>query len=60
MPAVIDGSKCTGCGTCVDVCSEKGGAIFLNGSVAQVNEDLCMECGACVRVCPSNAIALEW
>ncbi|WP_456469204.1 indolepyruvate ferredoxin oxidoreductase subunit alpha [Archaeoglobus sp.] len=58
MPAVIDASRCEGCGACIPEC--KGGAIHLNGSVAYVDEDACMECGACVRACPNNAISVEW
>ncbi|WP_456369804.1 4Fe-4S binding protein [Geoglobus sp.] len=58
MPAIIDATKCDGCGACIGAC--KGDAISLNGSVAVVDEGACMECGACVRACPNNAITVEW
>jgi NAD-dependent dihydropyrimidine dehydrogenase PreA subunit len=55
----IDVEKCTGCGTCVDVCpvavfelQETGGKTT---SVA-VAEDECIVCRACEAQCPEEAI----
>ena len=50
----IDNAKCTGCGSCVDVCPEQ--AITIHGDLAMINEDLCIQCGACANVCPAGAI----
>ncbi len=57
MPAVVDESKCEGCGECVDECPV--GAIELNDT-AHVDPELCTECGSCVDVCPNQAIIIEW
>jgi len=57
--AVVDEDLCSGCGTCVSVCSfnaielvkEKDGK-----SNAKVIEGLCKGCGSCVGACPSSAM----
>jgi len=49
----IDKEKCTGCGGCIDLCSEI--AISLVNDVAVVNNELCTECGTCIKVCPMKA-----
>ena len=50
--------KCTGCGTCLDVCPH---AVLAkeNGKVRIEDRDACMECGACARNCPANAISVQ-
>lgn len=53
--AVVDASRCTGCGICIDACADK--AISVNG-VAAVDPRLCVGCGACVPECPNEALAL--
>ncbi len=52
---LIDTSKCTGCGTCVDVCRRD--AIKLVGGIAQIIPELCINCGLCARKCPEEAIS---
>lgn len=54
----LDGGKCTGCGTCVDVCPH---AVFgmENGKARIVDRDACMECGACAQNCPTEAVSVE-
>ncbi len=57
--AVVDESRCTGCGDCLAECSYQGTLVMaeVNGrTVAQVNPALCKGCGACVAVCPTRAI----
>ena len=52
--------KCTGCGTCVDVCPS--GVYELDdaaGKTKVVAEDECIECLACQDQCPENAIEVE-
>jgi heterodisulfide reductase subunit A len=57
--AVVDESKCTGCGLCPAECSYDGALTMTenNGKkLALVNAALCKGCGACVAVCPVRAI----
>jgi len=51
--AVVDESKCVGCGTCVEICQLDARKI-VNGK-AKVNPYLCVGCGACYFACPNNA-----
>ncbi len=48
-------NKCTGCGTCLDVCPTE--AIRIQGGHANITME-CIDCGACPRVCPEGAIKL--
>jgi ferredoxin len=54
----LDTEKCTGCGTCLDVCPQ---AVLAkeNGKVRIQDRDACMECGACSRNCPVEAITVK-
>jgi len=54
----LDAEKCTGCGTCLQVCPQ---AVLAreNGKVRIDSRDSCMECGACARNCPTGAIAVN-
>ncbi|MEW8959480.1 MAG: 4Fe-4S binding protein [Moorella sp. (in: firmicutes)] len=56
MAVRVDEEKCTGCGSCVDVCPVE--AITVDG-VAVVNADECLECGTCVEECPNGALSLD-
>ena len=55
MAVTIDEEKCTGCGTCVEVCPVE--ALKVNDK-AKVDEDACIDCGTCVDECPEAAISL--
>lgn len=57
MAVKVDLEKCTGCGTCKDVCPVE--AIELINDKAQVNEDECVDCGTCVEECSESALSLE-
>lgn len=57
MPAIIDKSKCTGCGACVDECPSE--AIAIQDDKAAVDVDACVDCGVCVDACPEEAISME-
>ncbi len=50
----VDEAKCTGCGTCAEVCAFK--AITVIGTTVLVFPELCHSCGACTLLCPENAI----
>ncbi len=55
----ISESFCTGCKTCLEVCSY--GAITFDEAkrVSVVNEVICRGCGNCVAACPSGAASLK-
>jgi len=55
MSAKVDVKKCTGCGTCVDICPAQ--AIKIEKEKAVINDD-CVECGACINECPQGAISI--
>jgi len=54
----FDPEKCSGCGTCLEVCPHPVLARS-NGQVRIVDRDACMECGACVRNCPTEALKVR-
>jgi ferredoxin len=53
----IDKVLCTGCGTCVDVCSFE--AIQMVNEHAVIDQALCTQCEACLQTCPNEAIITE-
>ena len=55
MPAIVDVEKCTGCGSCEDVCPCD--AITVN-DVASVDPEE-YRLGSCVDECPEEAIELK-
>ena len=52
----IDPEKCTGCGSCVDICPAD--AIELINEKAVVHEDDCELCGSCEATCEQGAITI--
>ncbi|HTP06122.1 MAG TPA: 4Fe-4S dicluster domain-containing protein [Nitrospirota bacterium] len=46
-------NKCTGCGSCLDVCPTEAIKIIDRHAVITFE---CIDCGACPRVCPEGAI----
>ena len=60
MPPIIDISKCSRCGTCVDVCSED---VFFGSKKVEVPTltfpKECWHCAACIIDCPEEAVKLR-
>jgi len=56
VAVIVDKTKCSGCGTCMDLCPVE--AIKLVENLATVSEEDCAECGACVDECPEKALSL--
>ncbi len=54
----LDEAKCSGCGTCLQVCPH---AVLAknNGRVEISALDSCMECGACAKNCPTGALSVK-
>lgn len=60
MPPQIDETKCTQCGTCVDVCAEDVYFASEDGNVPVVSyPEFCFNCNCCVEECPAEAIHLR-
>jgi len=54
----LDEDKCTGCGTCIEVCPH--GVLQLSDKkVLIIDKDTCMECGACAKNCFISAISVN-
>ena len=56
--AVVQASRCSGCGTCVEVCAYKAIELDAETGLAVVNEALCKGCGVCTASCRAAAIDL--
>ena len=53
----LDAAKCTGCGTCLEVCPH--GVLERDGAKVRIADlDACMECGACALNCPPKALTV--
>jgi MinD superfamily P-loop ATPase len=62
--ARIDTERCTGCGTCLEVCefgaiSRVDGSDLGDGGVYEVQPTRCEGCSVCVRFCPERAVMFE-
>jgi len=56
---IIDGERCTGCGTCMDLCPTQ--AVELRaGQAAIARPEDCTYCGDCEDICPEGAIGLPY
>lgn len=57
-PLVLNISKCTGCGMCIEVCPHE--VFKIKEKKAYVSDEgSCMECGACMINCPATAIEVK-
>jgi heterodisulfide reductase subunit A-like polyferredoxin len=57
--AHVDTQKCTGCGTCQEVCPFAVAKLDSGTNFAEINAAACYGCGTCHRHCPENAITLN-
>ncbi len=57
--ASIAETRCSGCGSCVEVCAYKAIDLDPLERIAKVNEALCKGCGTCAATCRSAAINLR-
>jgi ferredoxin len=55
MAVQIEETKCTGCGSCVEICSVE--ALTLIDGIAVIDPNLCVECGVCIDECPVETIS---
>ena len=55
----ISESFCTGCKTCLTVCSYGAITFDEDKKVSVVNEVICRGCGNCVAACPSGAASIK-
>jgi len=55
--AIIDQSRCSGCGTCQEVC--RFDAVSVSDGEYLVDPVACDGCAACVYACPEQTITLE-
>jgi NAD-dependent dihydropyrimidine dehydrogenase PreA subunit len=55
---VLDETRCTGCGDCVEVCPAD--CLAMDGPVPWLPRPLaCVSCSLCVLVCPAEALRLD-
>jgi NAD-dependent dihydropyrimidine dehydrogenase PreA subunit len=55
---VLHEDKCTGCGTCTEVCPHE--VFKIQGGKAMIQSlDRCIECGACVQNCAFSALEVH-
>ncbi len=59
MKPVIDKSKCTNCGKCIEVCPVEHFAKKSNEVVVVKPAQECLGCRACVYSCEQEAIKIE-
>jgi heterodisulfide reductase subunit A len=58
ITSVVDETKCSGCGTCIELCVYN--AITKNErGLAQVTSAVCKGCGVCGASCPERAITMR-
>jgi Pyruvate/2-oxoacid:ferredoxin oxidoreductase delta subunit len=57
--AVVDPSRCRGCGTCVEICEFGAPEIIHHQKqhISWIDPAICKGCGICTAHCPSDAIS---
>ena len=54
---MLDGDKCSGCGTCARIC-QMDAVVMKNNKTVLIDVNRCLGCGNCVSRCPSGALSL--
>jgi len=54
---VADKDKCTGCGSCVEICHEH--CMALIDDTVRINHELCSTCTQCIAICPQQALSWD-
>lgn len=54
---VVDKDKCTGCGSCVDICHEH--CMALTDGTVSIDYEYCSTCTQCIAVCPERALSWD-
>ena len=57
MAVKVDLEKCTGCGSCAEVCPVAG--IKIKNDKAKIDQDECVECGTCLDECEAGALSMD-
>jgi Fe-S-cluster-containing hydrogenase component 2 len=57
MAVKVDLEKCTGCGSCAEVCPVE--AIKIENDKAKIDENECVDCGTCIDECQSEALSMD-
>ena len=50
--------RCSGCGTCAEVCPKT--VITIEKKKSVIDRDTCIGCFECMHVCPEHAIDIDW
>lgn len=53
-PILVDPARCSGCGTCAEVCPTK--SLAFNGKFGPGGAEACLSCFDCVEACPQDAL----
>jgi len=53
---LVDETKCTRCGACVEICRFK--ALAMLGDILMPFPEMCHGCGGCLAVCPEKALSI--